>query len=411
MNKDIKTTRFQKCLREKCGYEGNSLSDIVCRACQFPLNGHTSISTQKQVQFTRKVDWKLLLLIPTLFLATGIIAKIFSSNYSEVFSIRDKKPSLNQNKTLKHDRAEPSEVADRIRNTQVKSKIKIYQKIADVGEVPKGTFNYGGSICFAPLFSAGFLNALRSAHPDFQLRYVEPEKNPGCIAKVDRLLTKELSFAHNAQPLTQINSEFSFHNPSNLESVAVGIDGIVFYINKSLPLKSLSLKQLQDIYLGKVNNWNSLGEVGLPDLPITPVSLDPESDNTLQLLNLDLEFVDRDRVKIVRDYTTAIRQVASTPGAISYSSAAILKDQQSVRPIALRTDENTVPISALLEDGQVNLQAMMRNNYPLTRQLFVVINLDGSIDEKAGVAYVNALISAEGQEFIKKAGFVPNYSE
>ncbi len=69
-------------------------------------------------------------------------------------------------------------------------------------------------------------------------------------------------------------------------------------------------------------------------------------------------------------------------------------------------DKNSPPVSALLADGNVNLAAFKANFYPLTRPLFVIIRRDGTIEEKAGVAYVNFLLSEEGQEFLKKAGFL-----
>ncbi|MDJ0534853.1 MAG: phosphate ABC transporter substrate-binding protein, partial [Xenococcaceae cyanobacterium MO_207.B15] len=107
----------------------------------------------------------------------------------------------------------------------------------------------------------------------------------------------------------------------------------------------------------------------------------------------------------------AIRQVASTPGAISYASSAIMLGQSSIRPIALSKNSETVPFSALKDDGTVNLQAFERNNYPITRQLYVVIRRDGTNNEKAGVAYANFLVSMEGQAMVRKAGFVPIYWE
>ncbi len=43
----------------------------------------------------------------------------------------------------------------------------------------------------------------------------------------------------------------------------------------------------------------------------------------------------------------------------------------------------------------------------MSRRLFIVYRSDGAIDEAAGEAYVNMLLSKEGQQIVEKAGLVP----
>ncbi|MEL6333641.1 MAG: phosphate ABC transporter substrate-binding protein, partial [Cyanobacteria bacterium J06626_26] len=54
----------------------------------------------------------------------------------------------------------------------------------------------------------------------------------------------------------------------------------------------------------------------------------------------------------------------------------------------------------------VNGEAFREGTYPLTRRLFVIVKVDDSSDEAAGRAYVNILLSPEGQTLIEEAGFV-----
>lgn len=54
-------------------------------------------------------------------------------------------------------------------------------------------------------------------------------------------------------------------------------------------------------------------------------------------------------------------------------------------------------VSPFVEDG----------TYPFTRRLFIAICRDGTPDETAGIAYVNMLLSKEGQKLVEKAGYVP----
>ena len=286
--------------------------------------------------------------------------------------------------------------------------IKLYNTMAEIPNVPTGTYSYGGATCFAALQRDGMNAAIEEALPNFQLRYVEPtHSNPGCTTGIEMLLDRELTIAQNSRPLLESELEAAKLRGFELESVPVAIDGVVFYINKSVGIKSLTLDQLRSIYRGEITNWQ---EVGGKNLPIVPISLDPQIDSILRLLmKTETAPTIADEVVIVRDYTTAIRTTASTLGGISYASSAILKGQQSIEPIALAADENSPAVSALLADGSVNLQAFKKNYYPLTRNLSIVFRRDNTPNQQAAVAYINLLLSQEGQKIVQQAGMVPLY--
>jgi phosphate transport system substrate-binding protein len=43
----------------------------------------------------------------------------------------------------------------------------------------------------------------------------------------------------------------------------------------------------------------------------------------------------------------------------------------------------------------------------MTRRMFIIFRRDGTPDEQAGAAYVNLILSKEGQQILEKAGYVP----
>ncbi|MBD2089563.1 hypothetical protein H6F67_06820 [Microcoleus sp. FACHB-1515] len=55
---------------------------------------------------------------------------------------------------------------------------------------------------------------------------------------------------------------------------------------------------------------------------------------------------------------------------------------------------------------QLDLDAL-RDNYPLTRRLFVIVKQNGQSDQQAGEAYANLLLTRQGQDLLRQAGFVP----
>ena len=54
----------------------------------------------------------------------------------------------------------------------------------------------------------------------------------------------------------------------------------------------------------------------------------------------------------------------------------------------------------------MNLKAIKTGEYPITRRLFVIIKKNGTLDQQAGEAYAELILSNQGQELIEEAGFV-----
>ncbi|MFO5437549.1 MAG: phosphate ABC transporter substrate-binding protein, partial [Dolichospermum sp.] len=114
--------------------------------------------------------------------------------------------------------------------------------------------------------------------------------------------------------------------------------------------------------------------------------------------------------------TEAIRKIANTPGGIYYGSAPEIVPQCTVKSLPIgRTKEQFVtpyqqPEIAQSQcpnqRNQLNTDNFRNGNYPITRNLFVIIKQNGQSDQQAGEAYANWLLTPQGQELIEKAGFV-----
>jgi len=290
----------------------------------------------------------------------------------------------------------------------LQSDIQSSTSMHDVSNVPRGLFSYGGSLSFAPLRAQKVLDLITQAQPQYQLRYVEPIfGNPGDHKGVSMLLNNELSFSQNAMPLTISEYNEAKTRGFKLQEVPVGIDADTFFSHPALKIPGgLSVEQLQAIYTGKITNWNQLGG---PDLLITPIATDPKDSSAIQMLMSNLpNGVDAVRgVRIVRDYTSAIRLTSDTPGGISFGSIATIRGQQTIKPLVLAKFHSNQYINPYDAQGQINVAAIQNGDYPLTRNVFVDIRRDGTANEKAGVAYANLLLTFEGQRLVEAAGFIP----
>jgi ABC-type phosphate transport system substrate-binding protein len=288
------------------------------------------------------------------------------------------------------------------------SGVQLRDSMSEVQNVPSGIFNYGGALQFAALASNGMNKAINQAYPGFRLRYTEPlNEKPGSGTSIAMLFDGEVSFAQSGRPLEDDEYNRAQTRGFTIEQAPIAIDGVAIYTHPGINIPGISVEQLQSIYIGKVTNWKQLGG---PDLPIKPISRDPKATTTLKMLLKGLKGAKLGKnVQIVRDYTTSVRTTASTPGGISYGSAPSIIGQKTIRPLALAKtgSKQYVPIYIKGREGnEVNKAAFLDGTYPLTRRLFVIIRHDGTLDEQAGTAYANLLLTNEGQKLIEKAGFV-----
>jgi phosphate transport system substrate-binding protein len=289
--------------------------------------------------------------------------------------------------------------------------VQTYPKLSDVPNVPQGIFNYGGSTTFAPLRSPAILNQFRQGFPQYQLRYTEPPTGkPGSGKGIAMLMDGQLSVAQASRGPKDEEYATAKSRGFALDAVPVAIDGIAFFVPPTLMnqgVKGLSLNQARDIFTGKLQNWK---EVGGPNLKITPISRDLSSGGTVDFFVenvLEKQPLGSD-IKIARDATDSIRQVSAAPGGISFATTAESINQRTIRVLAIAKGSSQNFVSPCGDDTcrSVNNKAFTDGAYPITRRLFVVLKRDGKLDEQAGVAYANLLLSDEGQQLVKQAGFV-----
>lgn len=121
--------------------------------------------------------------------------------------------------------------------------------------------------------------------------------------------------------------------------------------------------------------------------------------------------------------TEALRKISQPQnpneiGGIYFASASNLVGQCNVKPLPISRHAGSSLVAPYegklvprekcpLERKTLNTKAFENGEYPLTRRLFTIIKQDGQIDEQAGEAYAQLLLTDEGQELIEKAGFIP----
>ena len=172
-------------------------------------------------------------------------------------------------------------------------------------------------------------------------------------------------------------------------------DGVAVIVNPATKVENLTIEQIKKIYTGEIKNWK---EVGGDDAPITVVSREEGSGTrgafteitkvmTKDAAGKEIDSTTKDA--LVQGSTGAVMQtVATTPNTIGYVSLGSLSD--TVKALKV---ENVTPSEETVLSGE----------YKISRPFLYVAG--GELSE-AAQAYVDFVMSAEGQKIVEENGFI-----
>lgn len=286
------------------------------------------------------------------------------------------------------------------------------ESFSDVQNVPSGLFSYGGSTTWAPI-RLTVDPVIQSARSEFRLRYVDPiSGTPGSGSGIQMLLQDEIAFAQSSRSVRDQENQAAAQKGIKLKQIPVAIDGIAIAVNPSLNIPGLTIKQIKAIYSGSITNWS---QVGGPNLAIEPFQRPPTAGaGTIEVLLGDSK--PGANVQDVATTTAGLRKLATNPGGVYFSTATELVPQCTVKPVPIGRQSGqfvppyqeplVTPSRCPGQRNKINVSAFQSGQYPLTRNLFVIVKQNGAAEQQAGEAYANFLLSPQGQALIAKAGFV-----
>jgi phosphate transport system substrate-binding protein len=179
-----------------------------------------------------------------------------------------------------------------------------------------------------------------------------------------------------------------FNTPGN--EIAVAKDGVTFYVNEKNPLNSATSEQLKGIYLGDITNWK---DVGGPSAPVVLYSRESSSGTYVfvkdHLLGGD-DFAAS--AQTLPGTAAVVNAVSKETNGIGYGGAAYAKGIKELK--VKKGAEEIAPSGENIKSGK----------YPLSRDLFFYTRGKPSGDAKA---FIDFVLSAEGQQLASKVGYFP----
>ena len=174
----------------------------------------------------------------------------------------------------------------------------------------------------------------------------------------------------------------------SVEGTQMAIDGIAVVTNTANKVEDLTMDQVRDIFTGKITNWK---EVGGEDSEIVVISRE-EGSGTRDGFQEILGFESEELIKTaqISDGSGNIKStVAGNKNAISYISFGYLDDTL-----------NDVKIDGV----EANDDNVVAGKYPISRP-FLILNKKDGLSE-AAQAFVDFILSEEGQNIVAEEGFI-----
>ena len=178
----------------------------------------------------------------------------------------------------------------------------------------------------------------------------------------------------------------------NAYQVPVAWDALAVIVHPSNPVKSITFKQLQDVYLGKITNWKELGGANAPiELYIRrgKISGVGRTLRALVFANFNQEFPGAKYV--MKSSGPLEKGIEDNPLAIGTTGISSAK-RRKVKILDLNGKD---PSYENIKNG----------SYVLYRPLYLVTK--GSSADKKVKDFITFALSREGRDVIRRAGSVP----
>jgi phosphate transport system substrate-binding protein len=239
-------------------------------------------------------------------------------------------------------------------------------------------------------------------HPEISIQVTGGGSGTGIAALLNG--TTEIANASREMKSSEIDDAKSKGiNPFQYE---VALDGIAVIVHPDNKVDNLTIKQISDIFSGKITNWNQLGGA---NKPITLYGRE-NSSGTYEFFKehvlgkVDGKQVDYSPSTQVLQGTAALGEaVARDIKGIGYGGVGYFAERNDVKILHVKKDENSTAYSPA-ENNKVNYDLIWSGDYSISRYLYCYTNgkTTGKLKD-----FMDYIISPEGQNIVKSMEYIP----
>jgi phosphate transport system substrate-binding protein len=224
----------------------------------------------------------------------------------------------------------------------------------------------------------------KAQHPGTTFDIAAEGSTTGIAAIIDG--TAQIGMASREAKPTEVSAATG--KGVNLKPTTVAYDGIAVIVNSANPIKSLTKRQVEQIFTGEVNDWSAIGgSAG----KISVYTRNTSSGTYSEFKELAMK---------KRDYAPDSQKLAGN----EQIAAEVGKNANGVGYVGLAyTKASGIKVVSI--DGAVpSKESVLGKSYPYARPTFYYTNGDPS-----GLAkdFVDFTVGPAGQKIVEQVGFVP----
>jgi ABC-type phosphate transport system substrate-binding protein len=288
--------------------------------------------------------------------------------------------------------------------------IKITNQFAQVHNVPKGKFNYGGSTSWSFIYPT-LESEIKKTHPQFDIN-IKKEFVKGSGIGIEKLIDGELDFALSSRDVSSEEKDEAGKKDFSLKAIPVVKSGVAVAVNPKLEINSLTKDQVSEIFSGKINNWRQAGNPA--DIPI---KLYERGNNFISMnefrKSLGIIAFDDKNINYVNTTNEGLQEITKEPGGIFVGPISDIVPQCGVKTLPIINKGKTFypyqqqNFVSPAECGpgkrnKVNIEAIYSGEYPLPVDFYVVVKENGREAQQAGEAYANLLQTEQAKNMIRQ---------
>jgi len=183
------------------------------------------------------------------------------------------------------------------------------------------------------------------------------------------------------------------------QELTVALDGLAVAVHPSNPIKRLTIEQLAQLFTGKIKNWRELGganaQVVLLSREVNSGTHVYFKEHVLSALKDGGPHEFAPEALLMPSSQAIADEVATNPGSIGYYGMGYANAKNAIVAVAKTAADPYITPSE---------EAVRSGIYPISRPLLLYSR--GTL-QGAAQAFLDFVMSSEGQEVVRKIDFVP----
>ena len=206
------------------------------------------------------------------------------------------------------------------------------------------------------------------------------------------LINGSTDIANSSRPMkaSELDKLKQRYNTLGVE-IPCAKDGITIFLNKANPVTELTVKQIGSIFAGKITNWK---EVGGPDASIKLYGRESSSGTFVYFKDNVVKTDYAPSCQTLPGTAAIVNAVKKDKYAIGYGGAAYA---EGVKDCKVKKDDKSPAYAPTAE-------TIKNKTYPISRYLYMYLK---SRPTGATKAYIDWILSPEGQKVISEVGYFP----